>query len=416
MFDYIYGNEGEQYQFLQLPYMMVFEEKFHELSGDAKILYSVLFDRVKISVKNKWIDENGRAFIYYKIEDICNNLGHSTQKAVKIMQELSDFGLIETKRQGQGRPSKIFVKHFARSNENSEKSNKTNKGLSETAQDLFKELLELSKSAHKEKWIYENDTPYVVYKNLDICNKYKCNTQKAVQLIQELRNFDLVETKRQGQGKPNRIYIKLFQHEQAKNEELLNFEIQNSKISPVQNFEIQNSETLNFKKQECRNSKLSLYNNQNHIFKRSESYQSNLSETNCKPKSESTFEISAPDRIDKIDFSTTLSNVKDQIEYNCLLDSYDKSQINEIAELITWCMCTPEQTLKINGTNIDIALVRSKCEELNSEHIIYILDCLQANTTEIKNRRNYLLTCIYNAPTTMEGYYASKVQHDMYGN
>lgn len=121
-------------------------------------------------------------------------------------------------------------------------------------------------------------------------------------------------------------------------------------------------------------------------------------------------------KIDKIDFSTTLSNVKDQIEYDCLLDSYDKSQINEIAELITWCMCTPEQTLKINGTNIDIALVRSKCEQLNEEHIVYIMNCLQANTTEIKNRRNYLLTCIYNAPTTMEGYYASKVQHDLYGN
>lgn len=131
---------------------------------------------------------------------------------------------------------------------------------------------------------------------------------------------------------------------------------------------------------------------------------------------DSKLQLNESDRIDKIDFSTTLSKVKDQIEYDCLLYSYDKSQIDEIAELITWCMCTPEQTVKINGTNIDIALVRSKCEELNSEHIGYILDCLQSNTTEIKNRRNYLLTCIYNAPTTMEGYYASKVQHDLYGN
>lgn len=414
MFDYIYGNEGEQYQFLQLPYMMVFEEKFHELSGDAKILYSVLFDRVKISVKNKWIDEKGRAYIYYKIEDICNNLGHSTQKAVKIMQELSYFGLVETKRQGQGKPSKIFVKHFARGNGNAEKNNSSNKGLSETAQELFKELLTRSELSYENQWIDENNNPFVVYKNSDICNKYKCNTQKAVQLIQELRNFGLVETKRQGQGKPNKIYIKLSQHNQEDDKELLNFEIQNSKISSVQNFEIQNSETLNFKKQECRNSKLSLYNNQNHIIKLSESNQSNQSENDCKPESKSTSENPASDMIEMIDFNKTLAEVKNQIEFEYLINDYDEEQLNELAELITWCICTPKKSLKINGTNIDIKLVRNKCEQLDSEHIRYIMDSLQKNTTEIKNRRNYLLTCMYNAPTTMNGYYAAMVQHDLY--
>lgn len=122
------------------------------------------------------------------------------------------------------------------------------------------------------------------------------------------------------------------------------------------------------------------------------------------------------DKIDMIDFNKTLAEVKNQIEFEYLINDYDEAQLNELAELITWCICTPKKSLKINGTNTDIELVRNKCEQLDSEHIRYIMDCLNSNTTEIKNRRNYLLTCIYNAPTTMDGYYSAKVKYDLYGN
>ena len=122
------------------------------------------------------------------------------------------------------------------------------------------------------------------------------------------------------------------------------------------------------------------------------------------------------DKIDMIDYNKTLTKIKNQIEYDYLLSNNDKSQIDEIIELITWCICTPQKTLKINGVSIDIDLVRQKCDQLDETHIEYILHCLENNTTEIKNRRNYLLTCIYNAPTTMDGYYSAKVKYDLYGN
>lgn len=119
-FSYHYGDEGEQYAFYRLPKALITDSYFKHLSTDAKLLYGLMLDRLSLSVKNNWIDEENRVYIYFTLEDICELLNCKTDKAVKLLAELDTnkgIGLIERVKQGQGKPTKIYVKKFV-SNDN----------------------------------------------------------------------------------------------------------------------------------------------------------------------------------------------------------------------------------------------------------------------------------------------------------
>lgn len=125
IFDYYYGVEAEQFSFIRIPKTLFTEEKFKKLSTDAKVLYGLLLDRLSLSVKNNWLDEQNRVYIHYTLENIMQDLGYGHNKCVKIIQELDDkkgIGLIERKKQGLGRPDIIYVKNFLKILENDEKS------------------------------------------------------------------------------------------------------------------------------------------------------------------------------------------------------------------------------------------------------------------------------------------------------
>lgn len=118
-FDYYYGDESSQFSFYRIPRQLVTGERFMRLSTDAKLLYGLLLDRMGLSAKNGWYDEAGRVYIYYTLEEIQNDLRCAHGKAVKLLAELDKekgFGLIERVKQGQGRPSKIYVKRFTTRN------------------------------------------------------------------------------------------------------------------------------------------------------------------------------------------------------------------------------------------------------------------------------------------------------------
>ena len=111
-FDYFYGEQSEQYAFYRTPKVFYTDEKFRGLSSDAKTVYGILLDRVSLSAKNGWSDEEGRVFVYMTVSSIEEAMGCAHQKACGLLSELEDFGLIERKRQGLGKPDRIYVKNF----------------------------------------------------------------------------------------------------------------------------------------------------------------------------------------------------------------------------------------------------------------------------------------------------------------
>ena len=111
-FDYFYGEQSEQYAFYRTPKVFYTDERFRGLSSDAKTVYGILLDRVSLSAKNGWADEEGRVYVYMTVSSIEEAMGCAHQKACGLLAELEEFGLIERKRQGLGKPDRIYVKNF----------------------------------------------------------------------------------------------------------------------------------------------------------------------------------------------------------------------------------------------------------------------------------------------------------------
>lgn len=114
-FDYFRGMEAEQYTFYRIPKVLFTAECFRELSCEAKVLYGLLLDRMGLSIKNRWFDEEDRVYIIFTVEELAELLNCGTQKVVRLLKELdvkSGIGLIEKKRLGLGKPNVIYVKNF----------------------------------------------------------------------------------------------------------------------------------------------------------------------------------------------------------------------------------------------------------------------------------------------------------------
>ena len=113
--DYFYGDESQQFQYFRIPRLLITSPRFKSLSVEAKLLYGMMLDRMSLSVKNEWYDEDGRVYIYFTVEEIRNDMNCGRDKAMKLLGELDTrkgIGLIERVKQGQGKPTKLYVKRF----------------------------------------------------------------------------------------------------------------------------------------------------------------------------------------------------------------------------------------------------------------------------------------------------------------
>ena len=110
--------------------------------------------------------------------------------------------------------------------------------------------------------------------------------------------------------------------------------------------------------------------------------------------------------------------ILDNIDYDILKEdkSVDKDRLDEIAELIVDTVCSARKTIRIAGDDFPAEVVKSRFLKLDSSHVQYVMDCMRDNTTYVRNIKKYLLAALYNAPSTINSYYSSLVQHDMYGD
>ena len=114
-FDYFRGMEAEQYTFYRIPKILFTAECFKTISCEAKVLYGLLLDRMSLSIKNRWFDEEDRVYIIFTVEEIAELMNCGTQKAVRLLKELDSekgIGLVEKRRLGLGKPNVIYVKNF----------------------------------------------------------------------------------------------------------------------------------------------------------------------------------------------------------------------------------------------------------------------------------------------------------------
>ena len=339
-FDYYYGIEAEQFSFYRVPRLLIKDERFKELSSDAKLLYGLMLDRMSLSMKNGWFDDENRAYIHYTLDNIMEDLGCAKEKCVKVLAELDSkkgIGLIEKKRQGLGKPDIIYVKNFATLEEGGEPESQPKSPSNTDAS------TEVRKSNFKG---FENQT-----------------SRSSEIELQEVR-------------KPN---LQVFGNQTSRGSETELAEVREANAN---------------------------YNNTNYT---------DLSYNNQSNQSESETE----ETIDAMeDVNAYIEIIKENIEYDYYMkygDWQDKALYDELYEVICEVVCVKHKTVRIGGDDYPYELVKSKFLKLNSSHLNYVIGCMKNTTTKITNIKAYMVTTLYNAPSTINHYYQQEVQHDMYG-
>lgn len=175
-FGYYYGNEAEQYSFFRIPKTLFTDSNFKNLSVEAKVLYGILLDRMSLSIKNKWLDEENKVYIIYTIEEIMESLNWGRNKSIKVMKEIEEIGLLEKKRLGLGKPNLLYVKNFIYTENNKRaevsKSN-VQKFQNQTSGSLESKPQEVSKGDSNKTNINKTD-----YSNTDFNNITSISSSK----------------------------------------------------------------------------------------------------------------------------------------------------------------------------------------------------------------------------------------------
>lgn len=439
-FDYYYGQESEQFIFYRIPKLLFTDDKFSELSIEAKVLYGIMLDRMGLSLKNKWLDEQKRVYIVFTIDKIMNLLHCREQKANKLLKDLEEIGLIERKRNGLGKPNFIYVKNFLgfykkeydgtkkteetlKNSENLEKTQSETEYFSEQKQQNGEDL----QQSQEQK--YENsNSRNAIFTIQDFPKSQSINTP----LINDTDFSDtgFNDTKKTNEtvfinnNKHNPSYPSYLSSKEKQSEQ------QTDKIDEIDNIFYFNTEKKEEEKekQECNIDKEleeipysypkcllnlerelaqeKLKEQQNHITN------TNIEEKEEKPKQQFFIDKGLEEQMCR---DTILRN----IEYDFLKQKpsirFRMNLVNNIVDIMVSVITSHKSTIRIGGEEIPQQMVKERFLKLDSEHIEYIVNCLENTKSKIHNIRAYYISTLYNAYETMEAYSFAEVNHKMYG-
>ena len=356
-FDYFRGMEAEQYSFYRVPKVLFTAECFKSLSCEAKVLYGLMLDRMSLSIKNRWFDEEDRVYIIFTVEEIAELLNCGTQKAVKLMKELDSnqgIGLIEKKSLGLGKPNVIYVKNF-----------------------LVKEKI----SSEQEEKTLENPE--------NTQNSENHNSRNVKTTIQEFPESQFKNSENHNSG-----MVKTTNQEFPESQ-FKNGENHTSRIVKIKTQEVPKSQSNNTDINKTDFSETDPI----------QSYQS-LTADEVYPVEE--------DVMEKMETYRAL--IQDNIDYECFLDKREREEVDELVELMVEILMLPDnRVVRIGGADKPVSVVKSRFLKLTYSHIEYVLFSLHRNTSKVANIKAYLLATLYNSSMTMNHYYQAEVNHDLYG-
>ena len=304
--------------------------------------------------------------------------------------------------------------------------------LSCEAKVLYGLMLDRMSLSIKNRWLDGEDRVYIIFTVDEVAKLMNCGTQKAVKLMKELdseKGIGLIEKKRLGLGRPNVIYVKnfLLQDMKKTTEKENSISEQRGDVSQFKNGENHNSEIVKIAIQEVPES--SSKNNENHnsgMMKKATQElgksQSNKTEKNDTDKNETdsipSYLIDQTDKgiQDGMDVMEKMSIyrqlIQEHIEYQC----HNQKEVDDLVELMVEVMMMPDNSMiRIAGVDKPVSIVKNRFMKINYSHIEYVMLCMKKNTTKIKNIKTYLITALYNAPTTMNSFYQAEVNHDLFG-
>ena len=296
---------------------------------------------------------------------------------------------------------------------------KTFSPLSLQSKMLYGILLDRLSLSRKNGWFDSENKAYIIYQISEIQEDLGFSKKKAIDYLSELEDFGLVEKKRRGRGLPSILYVKSFQiqnncKDKATVETKISAEKRKDVLRSVDCDTSRSSDMSTSRSSEHEPLEVSISTppiNKNKII--------NTEESNNK----SNHIVSEPELGKNVGYECDMMReanayeeiIKENIRYDDLLTAYpyEKETIEGIKQLILETVLNKGDSMVIASNTYPISIVKSKFLKLNYSHIEYVMDCLNANASKVKNIKKYLLAALFNATSTMCSFYRAEVNHDM---
>ena len=356
VFDYYYGAESEQFSFIRIPKLLLFDPKFADLTIGSIMLYGVLLDRMNLSREHRWIDEDHRVYIRFKIQEIQDTLNISEKTATTYLSGLEKIGLVEKVKVGLGQGNILYVKNFITS-------------------DLKKKAFITGKN-----YCREDDEKLSKIKNKE-ANPCKEPEKDA--------------------GKPSKNHIPV---ESAGNEAV--------KIGGNEAVKISGNGAVDFDGQNNTEINNNKYNNNpipSHHNKYYEIYLSRLKKE---------FPEDGIGWIDESNRARVFrEGVRMQIQYDYLeeCEEVEIDKVDEIVEQMVEVMMDDSPKIRIASKLLDADYVKSRLFLIRRAHINYILYSMKNLKNKVGNIKSYLQATIFNSLTTIGNYYSAEARYAIYG-
>ena len=391
--DYFHGNEAGPSRFYRMP-KALFDGN---LSLEAATLYSLMLDRVGLSVKNGWTDGLGRIFIYFVQKDVQKFLRCGHNRATAFVRELERFGLIERKRQGLGKPAMIYVKNFFGCGNNVAPQNETNEAVEPSRNEKKVSAVQREESSNKALF----SAPGVPAAN-----------QRSVCGGERRKEWSGRSPRREAGTKQSGISSddKAARTGQSRVPAEGSLDCPNRAANETEKKETELTETNRILPKP-----LAVANSASLASPQAAKL------TRCAAPALSTANASlvcggGPKGRNLMDeMRWVREEIRENIDYEGLVWDHpcDADIFDGYVELMTEAACSTRETVRICGQELPTAVVRSRFLKLGREHVEYVRDCLGHTTAAIGNIKAYTLAALYNAPATMGQYYASLVSRDL---
>jgi len=345
------SSENKVHSFYMLPKELLISEKYRALSAEAKLLYALMYSRKTLSEANGWVDAGGRVYIYFTVKEISEVIGCGCTKATKLLNELESYGgtgLIRRKKQGLGKPNRIYINSLYDKNVDNEVDKPVDKCVEKNAGQGLKS----GKSAEASESV-DKPEEKSVDKHVD-----KEDAQCCV----------LPDAKLHSTGKH---------------------------ICRALESEAQDG---------CKTK--TNYNDRNYIY----------NNYNDSVLSYHTSHSQNPDPTDSTEKRKRVRNtVCSNIDYAAASDTFGKEWTDELVELIVDVLCSPHSTVRISKTDYPAEVVRERFEKLTYFHIENVYFAMRTVNHRIGNIRSYMLTALFHSVETTQSWMYARVRADMAG-
>ena len=375
--DYFYGAEADNFTFFRIPKRLFTDDRFADVSDSAKLLYGLMLDRLQLSIRNGWFDEQHRAYIRYSVAQIMKDMRCGNQKACKLLKELdkkNGIGLIESKRLGLGQANVYYVLNFASGGDDGDKNGANNPSGDSGTSGQF----DHSRPFTETKQPLQNGA----------------NAPETLAAPQKCENHISGSVKTTSQEMCKSHDSKRENHTTG-SVKITSAEVWDSHANKTDLNDTDSSDTD------------------------SSSFSVVPMMEEAHPRMEHDYEEAKQAQVLLAERARYDAYLRKQLDYDNTmkrLEFNEKEEFDGYFDLILGVLCSQRKLIRIEGDMIPIALVKSEFMKLTADDVLDVMERVgNWSDAEIGNIDGYVITALYRNRRTTTSRIRQKVTYDLYG-